>query len=46
MCWLERGKYEKIKEGQEVKYKKKIVRFIEGINKEIPPTMESEGAKK
>ena len=42
---LDRGKYEKIKEGQEVKHTEKIVKFFEEMNKEIPPPLEIEGAK-
>ena len=35
-----RGKYENIKEGQEVKYTKKIVKSVESINKDIPLPMQ------
>ena len=41
MCRLDRDKYEKIKECQEVKHTDKRFKFIEGTNKEIPPQMES-----
>ena len=43
---LDRGKSEKIKEGKQIKRTKKRVHFVEYINKERPPTMESEGATK
>ena len=43
MCRLERGKYNKIKEDQEVKHTDKIVKFIEGVNKDISPQMEIKG---
>ena len=46
MCQLYRGKYYKIKEGQEVKHAKKIVKLVEGINKESTSTMEIEWATK
>ena len=38
--WMYRGKYENIKEGQEVKYTKKIVKSVESINKDIPLPMQ------
>ena len=46
MCRLDRGKYEKIKEVQEVKNTENRVHFCEGMNKEIPHQMESEGSTK
>ena len=40
-----RGKSDKIKESKEAKKKKKINKYFEDINKEIPNPMESEGKK-
>ena len=46
MFQLDRGKSEKIKEVKEANHTKKIVKLIEGINKDIPPPMDKEGATK
>ena len=46
MCCLDRGKSKNIKNCQESKQMKKIVKLIEGINKDIPPPMDKEGATK
>ena len=45
MCRMYRGKSDKIKESKEAKKKKKITKYFEDINKEIPDPMESEGKK-
>ena len=39
MFWLDRGKSDKIKGGQEVNNTEKIVKLVEGMNKYIPPQM-------
>ena len=43
MYRLVRGKSDKVKEGQEVKYTKKRGKYVEGNNKEGHNTMESKG---
>ena len=43
MFWLDRGKSDKIKGGQEVNNTEKIVKLVEGIIKDIAPQMKSEG---
>ena len=44
MCRLDRGEYEKIKEGQEIKQTERIVKFVEGRNTDSLTQMKSEGA--
>ena len=47
LMWrLGRGKYEKIKEVQEVKNTEKRFKLVEGINKDNPPQMDIVRAKK
>ena len=43
MYLLVRGKYDKVKEGQEFKYRKKRGKYVEGNNKEGHNTMKNKG---
>ena len=45
MCRLDRGKYDNIKEGQDVKQMIKRFKLVEGMNKESSTQMEIEEAK-